>query len=304
MMADLGDLNAFLAVVRAKGYRGAARATGMSASSLSESVRWLEERLGVRLLHRTTRSVTPTETGTGLMDRLVPALAEVEAALNTMEGFRDGPAGTLRLNVPVAAARIVLPRILPDFLVRYPNIQVEIVAEDNIVDVLAAGSDAGIRYNEHLEQDMIAVPIGSRVQRFALAASPSYLVQRRHPAHPRDLLEHACLLGRFRSGALMSPWELECRGETVSIEPRGPLVVSVGGAMDLAVDMAIAGAGIVGLFEDWLQPHFASGALVPVLPDWWSSFPGPFLYYSGRRLVPTPLRAFLDHLKNEARAPG
>ena len=297
MTTYLGDLNAFLAVARARGFRGASRTTGASASTLSESVRRLEERLGVRLLHRTTRSVTVTEAGARLMDRLVPALGEVEAVLDTMKGFRDAPAGTLRLNVPVAAARLVLPKVLPGFLNRYPDIEVEIVAEDSFVDVLAAGSDAGIRYDERLEQDMIAVPIGPRMQRFALAAAPDYLKRRGAPTHPRELLEHACLLGRFRSGALTSPWELEQGGETLSIEPRGPLIVSVGGAMDLAVDMAVAGAGIIGLFEDWLRPHLDSGALTPVLPDWWSSFTGPFLYYSGRRLVPPPLRAFLDFIK-------
>jgi DNA-binding transcriptional LysR family regulator len=217
-----------------------------------------------------------------------------------MKGFRDAPAGRLKLNVPVAAARVVLPKLLPEFLARYPDIEVEIVADDSFVDVLAAGSDAGIRYDDRLEQDMIAVPIGPRAQRFAFAAAPGYLKARGNPVHPRDLLNHACLLGRFRSGALTSPWELERNGETISIEPRGPLVVSVGGAMDLAVDMAVAGAGIVGLFEDWLRPHLESGALVPVLPGWWSSFDGPFLYYSGRRLVPLPLRAFLDFIKERS----
>jgi DNA-binding transcriptional LysR family regulator len=302
MTTNLSDLNAFLAVARARGFRGASRETGASATTLSESVRRLEDRLGVRLLHRTTRSVTATEAGARLIERIGPALGEVESALDTMKGFRDAPAGRLRLNVPVAAARVVLPKILPDFMSRYPDIEVEIVADDNFVDVLAAGSDAGIRYDERLEQDMIAVPIGPRVQRFALAAAPTYLKQRGNPAHPRDLLDHACLLGRFRSGTLMSPWELENGKETMKIEPHGPLIVSVGGAMDLAVDMAVAGAGIVGLFEDWLRPHFKSGALKPVLPDWWSSFPGPFLYYSGRRLVPPTLRAFLDFIKEQPRA--
>ena len=301
MSTNLTDLNAFLAVARAGGFRGASRSTGASASTLSEQVRRLEEHLGVRLLHRSTRSVTATEAGARLMDRLVPALGEVEAALDTMKGFRDTPTGTLRLNVPVAAARVVLPGILPAFLARYPDIEVEIVAEDSFIDVLAAGSDAGIRYDERLEQDMIAVPIGPRVQRLALAAAPDYLRRKGEPAHPRDLLNHACLLGRFRSGGLTSPWELERGDEAVSIEPRGPLVVSVAGAMDLAVDMAMAGAGIIGLFEDWLRPHLESGALRPVLPDWWPSFPGPFLYYSGRRLVPPPLRAFLDFIMEQPR---
>ena len=173
MKADLGELTAFLAVARARGFREAARASGVSASTLSEAVRRLETRLGVRLLHRTTRSVTPTEAGARLLDRLAPALGEVEAALDGVGGVGDEPAGTLRLNVPVSAARLVLPAILPAFLASHPDIKVEIVADDSFVDVLAAGCDAGVRYDERLEQDMIAVPIGPRVQRFATAAAPA-----------------------------------------------------------------------------------------------------------------------------------
>jgi DNA-binding transcriptional LysR family regulator len=299
MKTDLGDLNAFLAVARARGFRDAARAHGTSASTLSEAVRRLEEKLGVRLLHRTTRSVTPTEAGARVLERLAPALGEVEAALDIANGFRDGPAGKLRLNVPVSAARLVLPGILPGFFAAYPEIQMEIVADDSFVDVLAAGCDAGIRYDERLEQDMIAVPIGPRLQRFAAAASPDYLDRHGTPEHPSDLLAHACLQGRFSSGALTSPWEFERAGEVVRVEPQGPLVVSVGSATDLAVDAAIAGVGIIKLFEDWLRPHFETGALKPVLQDWWQPFSGPFLYYSGRRLVPPPLRAFLDFIKNK-----
>ncbi|MCH8686391.1 LysR family transcriptional regulator [Pedomonas mirosovicensis] len=298
MKADLGDLNVFLAVARARGFRDAARISGVSASTLSEAVRRLESRLGVRLLHRTTRSVTPTEAGARLIDRLTPALGEVEAALDVVNGFRDKPAGTLRLNVPVSAARLVLPAILPGFLAAYPDIRMEIMADDSFVDVLASGCDAGIRYEERLEQDMIAVPIGPRLQRFATAAAPAYLDRHGRPGHPRDLLEHACLLGRFASGVMTSPWEFERAGEVVRVEPKGPLVVSVGAATDLAVDMAVAGVGVIQLFEDWLRPHLESGALEPVLQDWWQPFSGPFLYYSGRRLVPPPLRAFLDFIKS------
>lgn len=296
-MADLGDLNAFLAVARARGFRSAARSNATSASTLSEAVRRLESGLGVRLLHRTTRSVTPTEAGERLIDRLAPALGEVEAALDVVNRFRERPAGKLRLNVPVSAARLVLPAILPGFLAAFPDINLEIVAEDSFVDALAAGCDAGIRYDERLEQDMIAVPIGPRVQRFATAAAPAYLDQRGRPEHPRDLLAHSCLRGRFASGAMTSPWEFERAGEIVRIEAQGPLVVSVGGAIDLAVDVAVAGSGVIQLFEDWLRPHLESGALEPVLEEWWQPFSGPFLYYSGRRLVPPPLRAFLDFLK-------
>jgi len=297
MKADLADLNAFLAVAQARGFRDAARTVGASASTLSEAVRRLEARLGVRLLHRTTRSVVPTEAGARLIERLAPALGEVEAALDVVNLFRDRPAGTLKLNVPVSAARLVLPSILPGFLVAYPDIQVEIVAEDGFVDMVASGCDAGIRYDERLEQDMIAVPIGPRSQRFATAAAPAYLDARGRPSHPRDLLGHACLRGRFTSGALTSPWEFERSGEIVRIEPQGPLIASVSGAADLLVDVALAGGGIIHLFEDWLAPSLANGTLEPVLPDWWQSFSGPFLYYSGRRLVPPPLRAFVDYIR-------
>ena len=295
MAADLGDLAAFAAVARAGGFRDGARASGTSASGLSEAVRRLEAKLGVRLLNRTTRSVAPTEAGARLLERLTPALDEVEAALDVVNGFRDSPAGTLRLNVPVSAARLVLPRIVPPFLAAYPDIRLDVVAEDGFVDVLAAGCDAGIRYDDRLAQDMIAIPIGPRVQRFATAAAPHYLDRHGRPQHPRDLLDHACLRGRFASGA-MTAWEFERDGEIVRVDPGGPLIVRVGAATDLAVDAAIAGTGIITLFEDWLRPHLDSGALEPVLESWWQPFSGPFLYYPGRRYLPAPLRAFVDFI--------
>ena len=201
MKVDLGDLNAFVAVARANGFREGARASGASASSLSEAVRRLEADLGVRLLNRTTRSVAPTAAGERLLARLGSALAEVEAALDGVMALADRPAGTLRLNVPISASRLTLPRIVPRFLAAYPDITLEVIADDSFVDVLAAGCDAGIRYDERLEQDMIAVPIGPRIQRFATAAAPAYLDRRGRPAHPRELLGHACLRGRFASGA-------------------------------------------------------------------------------------------------------
>lgn len=302
MAVDLNDLQAFLAVARAQGFREGARATGGSASGLSEAVRRLETELGVRLLHRTTRSVVPTEAGLRLIERLAPALDEVQGAVDVINGFRNRPIGTLRLNVPVSAARLVLPDIVPSFLAANPDVRLEVMAEDSFVDVLAAGCDAGIRYDERLEKDMIAVPIGPRVQRFATAAAPGYLQRWGRPQHPRDLLKHACLRGRFASGAIPA-WEFECEGEVVRVDPFGPLLVQVGAATDLAVDAALAGSGIIHLFEDWLRPHLDSGALEPVLESWWQSFSGPFLYYPGRRLVPAPLRAFIDFIRASPRIP-
>jgi len=199
---DLADLEVFAAVARARSFRSVARQRGVSASSLSEALRRLETRLGVRLLNRTTRSVTPTEAGQRLLERLVPALSEVTAALDVVNGFRDSPTGTLRLNVPGAVARLVLPAIVPAFLKMHPGINMEVSVDDSFIDVLAAGFDAGIRYDERLEKDMIAVPIGPRVQRFVTAASPAYLAAHGRPLHPRDLLRHACIRHRFASGAV------------------------------------------------------------------------------------------------------
>jgi DNA-binding transcriptional LysR family regulator len=296
MAVQLRDLAAFVAVVRGRGFRAAARATEQSASKLSEALRRLEAQVGVLLLQRTTRSVTPTEAGARLFERLLPALGEVEAAVDVVNSFRDSPTGTLRLNVPGAVAKLMLPPITEAFLKAHPDIKLEITVESSLVDVVAAGYDAGIRYGERLEQDMIAVPIGPRVQRLAAAAAPAYLDRCGRPEHPRELLEHACLRGRFPSGT-MPPWEFEREGEVLRVDVTGPLLVGIGGAIDLIVDAAIAGTGIVRLFEDWLRPHLDSGALEPVLEPWWQSFSGPFLYYPGRRLVPAPLRAFVDFIK-------
>ncbi|HEX7781990.1 MAG TPA: LysR family transcriptional regulator [Sphingobium sp.] len=296
MTTYLDELAAFVSVAQARSFRDAARRAGTSPSTLSESLRRLEGRLGVRLLNRTTRSVTPTEAGQRLLERLVPALGEVEAAVDIVNGFRDSPVGTLRLNVPISAARLVLPPIMEGFLRKHPDVRLEITVEDSFVDILAAGADAGIRYDERLEQDMIAVPIGPRTQRFAVAASPAYLEQHGHPAHPRDLLNHACIRGRFTSG-VTPPWEFEREGEALLIDPPASMLVSTS-AMDMAVSAAVAGLGIMALFEDWLRPELDAGRLMPVLEPWWPEFPGPFLYYPSRRYMPGPLRAFVDFIRN------
>ncbi len=295
-MAEINDLMAFVSVVRASGFRDAARAGDVSPSGLSAAVRRLEAKFGVRLLHRTTRSVTPTEAGLRLIERLEPALVDMEAALDVLNGFRDKPAGTLKLNVPAGVARTVLPPIVVAFMARYPDIRVEVIAEDSFVDVLSEGCDAGIRYDERLEQDMIAVPIGPRVQRFATAAAPAYLAARGRPTHPRDLLNHACLRVRFASGA-MPLWEFERDGEVVQVDPAGPLIARPGGAIDLKIHAAVAGLGVIYLYEDMLRPFLDNGALEPILEPWWQDFSGPFLYYPGRRHLPAPLRAFVDFVK-------
>ncbi|MEM5338340.1 LysR family transcriptional regulator [Paraburkholderia azotifigens] len=293
---ELNDLAAFVSVARAGGFRDAARMSGVSASSLSIAVRRLETKLGLRLLNRTTRSVAPTEAGQRLIDKLSPLFSEMEAALDVLNVFREKPSGTLKLNVPSSAARIVLPSVVAPFLKAYPDIRVEVVVEDGFVDVLSIGCDAGIRYDERLEQDMIAMPIGPRVQRFATAATSEYLDTYGRPEHPRDLLEHACLRGQFAGGA-MPTWDFERDGEIVRLDPTGPLVVRPGAAIELAVSAALAGVGVIHLFEGMLKPHLDSGALEPILEPWWQRFSGPFLYYPGRRHLPAPLRAFVDFVK-------
>ncbi|MBL8680700.1 MAG: LysR family transcriptional regulator [Myxococcales bacterium] len=298
-MDDLSDLTAFVAVAGEGGFRNAARLHGTSASRMSDAVRRLEARLGVRLLHRTTRSVTPTEAGARLLERIAPALGEVRSALDVTNSFRDRPAGRLRLNVPTATAKLVLPKILPGFLAKYPEICVEVVADERRIDVVADGFDAGVRYGESLEKDMVAVPIGPRTQRYAAAASPEYVARRGRPTHPRDLLEHDCINWRFATGPIL-PWDFARDGETVRVEPKGSIVAGFGGATDFAVESAARGAGVIYLFEDWLRPFFDAGSLIPVLQPWWLSVTGPYLYYPGRRYLPAPLRAFVDFIKSSS----
>jgi DNA-binding transcriptional LysR family regulator len=297
-MEELGlaDVEAFLAVARARGFRGAALQGNVSASALSAALRRLEARLGVRLLNRTTRSVTPTEAGQRLLERLAPLVGEIGSAMDSINAYRDSPTGTLRLNVPSIVARHVLPPIAARFLQMHPGITLDVVTDDAFVDMLAAGCDAGIRYEERVERDMIALPIGPRTQRFVAAASPAYLAARGRPSRPQDLLEHACIRHRFPSGVI-AVWEFERRGKLVRIRPDGPLLTST---TEMQVQAALAGLGIVHTFEEFLKPQITRGALVPVLEEWCQRFSGPLLYYPSRTHMPAPLRAFVDFIKGES----
>lgn len=251
----LADLDAFAAVAREKSFRAAARLRGVSASSLSEALRRLEARLGVRLMNRTTRSVTLTEAGERLMERLAPSFGEIASALDQAQALHDVPAGTLRLNVPIIVARLILPPLIIEFLELHPAIRVEITAEDTFIDVLAAGFDAGIRYDERLEKDMIAVPIGPRSQRYVCVASPAYLARHGTPAHPRDLLAHRFIRHRFASG-VMGSLEFERGEEKVRINPEGPLIANV---LELEMAAAVAGLGILMTFEEQVSAELAKG---------------------------------------------
>lgn len=295
---DLDDLDAFAAIVRAGGFRVAAARRGVSASALSEALRRLEAKLGVRLINRTTRAMTLTDAGAQLYERLAPALGEVSAALDAVNSFRDSPVGTLRLNVPGIVARVVLPPLVSRFLREHPGIKMEVSADDSFIDVLAAGFDAGVRYDERLERDMIAVPLGPRQQRFVLAGAPAYFAVRGRPKHPREVLDHAVIRHRFASG-VSHPLEFEKDGETIRVVPEGPLVSN---AIELEAAAAVEGLGLIATFEEFLAPHLASGALESVLEDWLPPFSGPYLYYHSRRHMPGPLRAFVDFLKRQPRS--
>jgi DNA-binding transcriptional LysR family regulator len=295
--SDLSDLAAFVAVARAGGFRNAARRNSCSPSALSEAMRRLETRLNMRLFNRTTRSVTLTEAGRGLLDRLSPALSDIGAALDSLDDYRGEARGTLRLNVPSVAADLVLPPILAEFIALHPNIRVEVAADEHFIDVLAAGFDAGIRYDDAIEKDMIAVPIGPREQRFVTAASKAYLKAHGVPGHPRELLAHACIRHRFLSGH-MPAWEFVRGKQNVKISPNGPLIAN---RVGLQIEAARAGLGIVHAFDGFLAPALAARALVPILENWSERFTGPYLYFAGRRHMPGPLRAFVDFVKRSAR---
>ncbi len=294
-LLNFADVSNFIAVADAGGFRVAAQVRGLSASTLSDSIKRLETDLGVRLLSRTTRSITPTEAGSRLLERVKPAFAEVEAAVNDLRDDSSRPVGTLRLNVPVPVARHILPDIVPGFLERHPGIRVDVVMDDSFTDVIGQGFDVGVRYEESIAKDMIAVPIGPRRQRYAAAASRSYLDRFGSPETPRALTGHRLIGNRFPNGAVWT-WEFERAGELLRIVPDGPLT---SGSIDLQLAGAIAGAGIIYTFEEFLRPHLSSGLLAPVLEEWWQAFDGPYLYYHSRRQMPAPLRAFIDYLKDK-----
>jgi DNA-binding transcriptional LysR family regulator len=286
---DLRDLESFVAVARTRNFRRAAAENGVSVSSLSQRLRGMEDRLGVRLMNRTTRSVALTEAGELLLARVAPAMSDVNAAIEAVRGLRGVPSGRLRINAPPPAVDLVLAPMIGPFLQTCPQVELEIVGQSGFVDIVDAGYDAGVRYGEHLEQDMIAIPLGPP-QRYALVASPGYLARRGTPRHPRDLLSHSCIRVRFSSGAMLD-WEFEKAGRAVKVSPSAKLVVNhPAPAMRAARD----GTGFWLTFRDYVSKTIAAGELVSVLDDWCPPFPGPFLYYPSRRQPPPALAAFVS----------
>lgn len=297
-MADLNELTAFAAVARLRSFRKAALERGVSASALSHALRALEERLGVRLLNRTTRSVTPTEAGQQLLARLAPAMREITDALLDLSTLQDVPAGKLRLNVPRPAARLLLAPMLAQFVARYPRVQVELVTDDGMIDIVRDGFDAGIRFGEHVAADMVAVPVGAP-QPFVVVASPAYLAAHGAPSTPRALLGHACIGRRFPSGRQYA-WEFGQAGEGVSIAVGGPLVFDDD---ELMLRAARDGAGLAYVYEADARADIAAGRLVCVLERCLPPPPRYFLYYPSRRQMPSVLRAFVDMVRADAATP-
>ncbi|MBB5694754.1 LysR family transcriptional regulator [Muricoccus pecuniae] len=290
--ASLEDLELLAAVARHGSFRRAALEARISPSSATERIRALEDRVGARLLNRSTRSVAPTEAGAALLARLGPALGEIAAALDAAGEAGNAVSGTLRINAPPPAAELVLAPLLPRFLARHPRVVVDVTAESGFVDIVQRGYDAGVRYGESLARDMIALRLGGP-QRYVLVASPALVAATGLPEEPQALLRMPCIRLRF-AGGTMPPMEFERDGRVVTVRPEGGLVTNDG---HLGLIAAIGGLGYFLTFEGWARPAIDDGRLVSVLEDWLPPFEGPFLYYPSRRHMPAALRAFVDFVK-------
>jgi len=291
----LGDLDAFMAIVAHRSFRKAADELGLAPSTLSHMMRTMEKKMGVRLLHRTTRSVAPTEAGERLAARLGPALKDVDAALEAVDTFRSGPRGSLRINSNISASRLLLKSIVPTYLARYPEMTVDLVSEGRLIDIVAEGFDAGVRLREAVPQDMIAVPFGGAAQ-FVAVVSPAYVKKQGRPQVPDDLAKHRCIRLRLPSGKLYR-WEFEKNGEEIAVEVPGSLILD---NIDLMVEVAAAGLGIAYVPRLAADDFLESGRLLLVLDDWCPKFDGLCLYYSGHRHVPAGLRAFIDLIHEDS----
>jgi DNA-binding transcriptional LysR family regulator len=291
--SDFVELRAFATIVEHGSFSRAARQLHISPSALSQTIRSLEERLGLRLLNRTTRSVAPTEAGLRLLSRLAPALTELDGAVADLTALRENPSGVLRLTVPRSAGYRFVKPILGRFHQAYPEILLDIVIDDRNVDIVAGGFDAGIRLGEGLEKDMIAVRIGGMV-RLVAVASPSYIARHGRPLKPRELNQHRCINWRKADDQTAYDWEFEKGDEIIVLPVKGPLIVN---DRHLALQGAIEGVGIAYLFEDITQPMVDAGKLIRLLEDWSPPFPGFFLYHPSQRQTPPALRAFIDFMK-------
>ncbi len=289
---NLTHLAAFAAVARHRSFRKAGAELTLSTSAVSYAIRALEERLGVGLFHRTTRSVALTEAGQRLLERVQPALGQVHDALEEMNRFRASPSGLLRINAARAAVPTQLGPRLASFLHAHPDVRLELTENDGLVDIVAEGFDAGVRLHEFVPEDMVAVPLGQPL-RGMIVASPDYLHRHPAPQHPRELLQHECIRFRFASGHLYK-WQFDRDGQSLEVDVQGRLTLSEQTTIIRAV---LDGFGFAYVLEDAARPHLEAGRMQAVLEDWSEPFPGFVLYYPRQRQMSSALRAFVDMLR-------
>ncbi|EJC83253.1 transcriptional regulator [Rhizobium leguminosarum bv. trifolii WSM2297] len=297
--SDYAELRAFAAVAEHGNFGRAAARLGMSASALSQTIRTLEERMGIRLLNRTTRSVAPSEAGQRLLTRLLPALADLDQAIADVTALRDKPAGPLRINAPRVAITHTLAPLIAPFNAAYPDIVIDIIVDDKLSDIVAGRFDAGIRLGEMVEKDMVSVKLGGDM-RLVVIASPDYIARHGMPQTPRDLRDHACVASRWPTDGSLYHWEFERGDEKLDVAVSGPLITTDN---DLMLRAVLDGVGIGYLFDYYVAEHLVAGRLVSMLDDWTPPFPGFHLYYPSRRQMPPPLRAFVDFVRGKSLRP-
>jgi DNA-binding transcriptional LysR family regulator len=290
--SEYAELKAFVTISEQGSFRRAAAHLGVSASALSQTLKLLEERLGARLLNRTTRSLALTETGAALLEKVAPALQELDAAVGQVSSSTGAVAGRSRINSTRDAAVHHLAPLIAPFLEAYPGIELEVVTDDRLVDIVGKGFDAGIRLGERLEQDMIALKVSGPLE-MKVVAAPSYLQRFGTPLLPEDLHSHQCLAYRRPTDGSVYRWEFEKEGKTLEVAVKGPLLVS---DPELLTRVALDGAGIAYVFAHQVQKHVCDGSLVQLLSDWTPAFAGFYLYYPSRRLMTAPLQALVDFI--------
>jgi DNA-binding transcriptional LysR family regulator len=288
----LDSFDVFVSIVRCGGFRAAALERGVSSSALSQTMNALEEALGIRLLNRTTRSVSATEAGQRLLERLAPALSDIRLAVAEVDELRVTPSGTLRINAPAPAVDHYLCPLAFDFMAAYREVRIEIISDAAVIDIVEQGFDAGVRFGKQLAQDMIALPLGPAL-RYAIVASPDYIEKHGRPQAPQDLVSHDCIKRRYPGGTLAT-WRFTDGDEEIEVTPTGRLMVS---SAHNELQAALAGRGIAHVFDDYAKPHILKGELVELLSDRSPILPHWFLYYPSRRLPSATMRAFLDYIR-------
>jgi DNA-binding transcriptional LysR family regulator len=290
--SEYAELRAFASIVEHGSFARAAAQLGVSPSALSQTIRGLEERLGLRLLNRTTRSVAPSDAGARLLGRLGPALGELDAALRDLRETRDAPAGALRINAPRAALQFIAPKLGP-FHRAYPEIVLEVIVQDSLADIVAGRFDAGIRLGERLEKDMVAVPLTGKLE-MMVVGTPAYFAAHGVPRTPRELAQHRCINWRMPTDQSVYRWEFERKKQKLEVAVQGPLIVNDD---ELALRGVLDGLGLAYLFDYHVRQLLAARKLVRVLEAWSPPFPGFYLYHPSRRYTPPTLRAFIDFVR-------